>query len=297
MVKSYGLITMGLQQRIAIHCLGVREEDLMTRHSMNLFDFGLPNIEVYSDGVVYDLYRKRVIGMPPKRTVTCRSIDDSVIRKFNIDRLVRMCFCNPWYYGERSVNLKFIGCSGYYAVDKGYIYSERIQAPLVPHYTRDGYQLVNLYTDFGDYQPWRVHRLIALAFLPNPDNKDTVNHIDGVRDHNNVNNLEWMWMWENKVHARTELKSGPTDETIRRVCELLEKGYKQMQVVRMLDVPRHLVKDIQYGSHYRITKDYKIPRYSNQTRAPIEFTMNKIGNHGQQNRTHKIGDDSDVSND
>lgn len=66
------------------------------------------------------------------------------------------------------------------------------------------YQTVS-YTEGGKQIHKYVHRLVAEAFLPNPENKEQVNHIDNDGHNNNVRNLEWTTDKENKAHARNLL--------------------------------------------------------------------------------------------
>ena len=62
-----------------------------------------------------------------------------------------------------------------------------------------GYLEVGLFN--GKVKTHRVHRLVAQTFIPNPENKDEVNHIDGNKKNNAVSNLEWNTSKENVHHA------------------------------------------------------------------------------------------------
>lgn len=64
-----------------------------------------------------------------------------------------------------------------------------------------GYPYVGLSND-GTQVKIAVHRLVALAFIPNPEQKDRVNHRDGIKTNNMVWNLEWSTARENTDHAR-----------------------------------------------------------------------------------------------
>lgn len=77
-----------------------------------------------------------------------------------------------------------------------YTYNEKILNPTLCK----GYPVVFLIKNFIPYR-YSVHRLVATHFIPNPDNLPVVNHKDGVKTNNNVENLEWCTQLYNMNHA------------------------------------------------------------------------------------------------
>lgn len=65
---------------------------------------------------------------------------------------------------------------------------------------RGGYMQVSLWKN-NKSKTYKVHRIVAEAFIPNLDNLPQVNHIDGDKTNNNANNLEWVTDKENKLHG------------------------------------------------------------------------------------------------
>ena len=77
-----------------------------------------------------------------------------------------------------------------------------------PWLGKNGYWHVDIHEN-GKAHKFALHRLLALQYLPNPENKRTVNHKDGIKTHNDLDNLEWATDGENTTHAyRSGLNQG-----------------------------------------------------------------------------------------
>lgn len=96
----------------------------------------------------------------------------------------------------------------------------------------DGYNWILLVGDDGKQKNFSTHRLVATAFIPNPENKPQVNHIDGNKQNNRVDNLEWVTGSENVRHAyannliKDKSAEGTANivaaakKTLKRVCNI-----------------------------------------------------------------------------
>jgi hypothetical protein len=96
------------------------------------------------------------------------------------------------------------GFEGYYKIsNQGEVYSIRSKRLIKIHNNMDGYPCINIYdkTSKRKLTYKSVHRLVAMAFIPNPENYSDVNHKDGIKTNNKVNNLEWCTRKYNRNHA------------------------------------------------------------------------------------------------
>lgn len=120
-----------------------------------------------------------------------------------------------------------------------------------------GYCEVRLQVN-GKPRYFRVSRLVAAAFVPNPLNKPEVNHADGNKLNNASGNLEWVTRSENERHAfDAGLKTGPRGEwqhccklstnDVERIRLLLASGERVTALARAFGVHQTTISDIKLG--------------------------------------------------
>lgn len=127
------------------------------------------------------------------------------------------------------------GYEGLYKVSNlGNIHSIKSHYILKGSIDTMGYRIVNLSKNKTN-KHFYIHRLVAKAFIPNPDNKPQVNHIDGNKLNNNITNLEWVTGKENIRHASKN--------------NLLQKNKKIY----------NKIKEIDNGNYFKYT--VKVPFY------------------------------------
>ena len=127
---------------------------------------------------------------------------------------------------------------------------------------RKGYLIVTLSFN-KKHKQVLVHRLVALAFISNPENKPQVNHIDGNKQNNCVSNLEWATDKENMIHA--------SRHGLLNIHEPLNK-----RPVLMFDLKGNFIRE--YESRRAVTKDIGIDSASvyNVTRGKLKQTHGYI---------------------
>jgi len=118
--------------------------------------------------------------------------------------------------------MKFIkGYEGRFSIDiKGNVYSHMNNAGksnIKSYKLRKqqisiwGYPVIDLVNKNRQRKKRPIHRLVALTYIKNPLNRPCINHKDGNKQNNNINNLEWVTYSENEKHSRNFLNKVPTN--------------------------------------------------------------------------------------
>ena len=101
----------------------------------------------------------------------------------------------------------------------GRVYNSATDTMLKPFPNNNGYLMVDIFHNTVKERV-AIHRLVARYFIPNPEAKDFVNHIDGNKQNNKVDNLEWVTPSENSQHAvATGLSPVGSEKTLAKLTE------------------------------------------------------------------------------
>jgi len=123
------------------------------------------------------------------------------------------------------------GFEGYFISNCGKVFSDRRGNKFVELITYDdrGYQRIGLRKRKGSDKKVqvRVHRLVATAFIPNPNKYETVNHLDKDRSNNWVHNLEWANASQQNFHKWAAIKKKVAD---KESAEQLAHYYKTGEI-------------------------------------------------------------------
>lgn len=109
------------------------------------------------------------------------------------------------------------GFEDYLITLDGKVFSLKTMKFLKSKVTNAGYDQIQIFSGKGNYKYFSVHRLVADAYISNPENKPQVNHMDGNKLNNLMCNLEWMTASENQKHC--------SDTGLRKVDDAMrERG-------------------------------------------------------------------------
>ena len=165
------------------------------------------------------------------------------------------------------------GTEGRYLVsDKGRVYSNLSKIIMRQRVNRNGYSAVGFRIN-GVIKKNDVHRLVANAFIPNTLKKEQVNHIDGHKCNNHVDNLEWVTKSENIEHAYLIGLKRPSEaiiETARKlravpVSAFIKETGKTIDFLSARSASHYFGKKSHYFTYILNNKDgenneYKISR-------------------------------------
>lgn len=174
--------------------------------------------------------------------------------------------------------MKEIENSGYFITRCGSVYNRKMKKlSLIKE--KKGYLTVKIFFERGKYKWQKVHRLVAKAYIENPLNLPFVNHKNGVKDDNRVENLEWVTNEENIAHAVNILQAQKGDKATKltinsekaiKVCEMLQDGMRNIDIAATLEIPANIVRDIRMRKSWtHLSKDYVFFSSRNRKRSTI----------------------------
>lgn len=151
------------------------------------------------------------------------------------------------------------GCENLYVSRDGYVHSFRRKIPVILKGAACHSGHLRIYTNKNGQQKTYIHRLVAQAFIPNPEDKPFINHKDGNPKNNKVSNLEWCTASENSLHQYHVLKKDTLNSLgedninaklkaryIPSIRKLIEEGIPCSQISWIFGVDSSTIKRVKW---------------------------------------------------
>lgn len=144
----------------------------------------------------------------------------------------------------------------YEVSSNGQVRNIKTKRILKPWKVPKGYHHVRLAFKGTKDRKYGIHRLVALAFIPNPENKSHVNHIDANKINNSVENLEWVSPEENSRHANINelFKTKLTQNDVIEIKKLLLDNVSQYKIAKQFNVSRTAIANIHTGKTWNFVE-------------------------------------------
>ena len=150
----------------------------------------------------------------------------------------------------------------YSITEDGNVFNHKRNRPIKQFADRYGYKFVCLMCDIGKPRPFFVHRLLMATYMPCENMKNLqINHKDGNKENNSLENLEWCTCSENLKHAadtglrylvgENHFRHLITNEQAREIRKRIADGEKLVKISKSMNVPYSCVANIKNRNYYR----------------------------------------------
>lgn len=193
----------------------------------------------------------------------CIKSGQALKKLFTMPRMKELLFWIAGFFIMKEIWKDIEGYGGYYQVSnlgrvKSFYKSGKILKPGIAGVGRKSrYRSITLYKNKIP-KTQSLHRVVAKAFIINPENKPHINHKDAIPSNNCVNNLEWCTPVENMKHAdemgliprvcgESHPNSKLSDNGVRHILKKLSDGFSTYQIAAEYNVTQSIISDINLG--------------------------------------------------